>query len=387
MPATVSNHDCHLAPPPPISREFRIGGQFRRCSLYVVAGMAFCGGLVLLLPRPNAGRPLGEQLAVITVLAVLALAFWAYLQTWRLRIDDVGVWRRRLGFWTCWPWEAFDSGRVIEQEDGKIIRRDQPLWDRWLLVEYLPDADRKFVRLLLRKVLQNATALEQESAEPPAESVRVGLMFRGALEITRERVRFTGCRRQREFAWADIEHLRIVRKVQSGEPTFSVELKLRNERAIRGAVNRLDGKRLTRQTKQQPTWLKALGRIVPPPQWQCYRLCGELSSRAEGEFRIAHHRELIAFARWLGPGGALILGTFSLWPFIRGIGPMIQAPFMPLGWKIVAIGCGLLTAGMPSFLVWIQWRYISRQSRQAIVEIEAEMVQLDAMLQTPKSAA
>jgi hypothetical protein len=60
---------------------------------------------------------------------------------WRLKVDDRGIWRRRLLGWDFWPRKAFEEGRVLEGEDASTsyIFRDKPFWARKLSVDLLAE--------------------------------------------------------------------------------------------------------------------------------------------------------------------------------------------------------------------------------------------------------
>jgi hypothetical protein len=104
----------------------------RRSAVYVVAGVAAIAAIRvwllrdLLPPQRMADRANGCIFCAF--LALGAAATWRFC----LRVDALGISRRRVIGWDLWPWEAFEQARVFDFEGDFNSYRlsEKPFWAR-----------------------------------------------------------------------------------------------------------------------------------------------------------------------------------------------------------------------------------------------------------------
>src|SRR5262245_58248238 len=93
---------------PSVAREFSMRPDFRRCAWYVAIGLVslmIVGELLRangLAPRANPNRTWVDSLVGGTIVISAALGLLIATHSWRLRIDEIGVARRRLWWWDVW---------------------------------------------------------------------------------------------------------------------------------------------------------------------------------------------------------------------------------------------------------------------------------------------
>jgi hypothetical protein len=157
---------------------------------------------------------------VITV-ALVTLGTFGVVR-WRLRVDDQGIWRRRLLGWDLWPWEAFAEGRVSEGEDSSttFIFREKPFWARKMSLELLAEDDQRRILDLIRHVL----------VRPPEPVLPVELTilfgFRKEAYIARESLLIRNRGEVTRYAWKEIQSLRIRRRYHDRHDFSSLEIVL-----------------------------------------------------------------------------------------------------------------------------------------------------------------
>lgn len=133
------------------------------------------------------GNPLDGSIALLSLaFGIGPVALWAYVETYRLRLDEWGLSRRRLGIWSCWPWEAFSQGKVTVDRQ-KFTFGSRPIWDRWITTAFLPDADGAFVQEIVKSVVPAECRLEGRRLRLAQEvsEVTLGLVVMRKLRVTK----------------------------------------------------------------------------------------------------------------------------------------------------------------------------------------------------------
>lgn len=141
-----------------------------------------------------------------------------------------------------------------------------------------------------------------------------------------------------------------------------LELQLRGGETISGRVNsvRIDAQRIWAVGNRRADWPQRLASLTPPRCWQVFSTFGDLQSRAEGEFRLAHWRKKGTTARRMRavlPPACLAL---SGWAFIPKLVVAWNVQFFPPWWKAVALVCLALTMVVPPFAIWAVLHYMAR---------------------------
>src|SRR5690242_19985078 len=93
--------------------EFRALPEYRRCSLWAVRGMSALSAIAWVMRAYATTPPLYERKVIACAALTCACIMMAILvHSYRLRLDERGLWRRWLFRWELWPWEVFASGQV-----------------------------------------------------------------------------------------------------------------------------------------------------------------------------------------------------------------------------------------------------------------------------------
>lgn len=190
--------------PETIHGEYQMDPGLRRSCWYVLASIpvlvavgAFVGTV---LERPNR-----EGAAAMMIALAGGFILWMVVAlSWRLRIDNIGISRRLLWFWSLWTWDDFASGRIQKKSSGEFY---DPERRRSLQIGYLPQD-------VLRSVFDR---INESYVAPPAPPILEGLQFgkrfpfqpRGQMDATGIEVETkNGPIRVR---WSDVIRLRFVR--------------------------------------------------------------------------------------------------------------------------------------------------------------------------------
>jgi hypothetical protein len=125
---------------------------------------------------------------------------------WRLRLDEVGLARRRLWGWDVWKWDDFESGSFRRHGDG-FIASARPWWRRELTFCFLSEADQEFVRAACKFFFRPRRRQDAEDA-PGALVVRYQL-FRTVM-FREDGVLGTMGRKAFDLRWEDVSQVRLV---------------------------------------------------------------------------------------------------------------------------------------------------------------------------------
>jgi hypothetical protein len=357
---------------PPL-RIVRIWSAYRRCLLYLAIGGWLCLLLAALVPRGPVD-PVGALLSVL-IAGVLPGIAWLIATTYLVRIDEQGIARRRLGFWTLWPWEDFQQGRVrLHEKDGWLINTGRPLWDRWWLsLSFFEPNEMKFIEELVRRQCP-ATPVSEPAQLDVSEVELIQLFFRH-LVITHD-----GCLFKRSgklILWSEVSSVRIERRRVKSQDCYELIIVAQGQK-FRGPVNwfRQAGRWLSPRQDEDELWLVQLQQLVPPEKFTYVRSHGELRSVEEGKYRLKNLADLTRAMGWfevIGWGGMVASFIF--------FGPKMldwwNTPFLPLGWRIAGVVLILLTSLMPPLILIAVSRHVRRISlgQQAIIEQEIAALQ------------
>lgn len=354
-----------------------VKGEYRRCCLYVVLGFSLVAALG---PVLQPAQPWG-LVACVAVFVVVAAVFWLYLQTWRLRIDRTGLARRRLGLWSSWTWHHFAAGQVRTGESPLSFRcAARPWWDRWLFLEIVaPEAAVTELARLLRSLIPPPPAeMDRTQAVAVPAEIKIGLWLAGDLQLTAQGLAYRRGRDSRWLSWDDVLTLRLIRERVQKAIAHRLELQPRVGAAISGRVSsiRIDGRRIWAIGQRHADWPLRLQALMPPRCWQVFQTEGDLQSRAEGEFRLAHWRQKLTVARRIRNLLPPLFLALSGLCFVPKLIACWNAQFFPAWWKGVALACLALTMVMPSFLIWVFPHDAAQIFERKLRETEEELSRL-----------
>jgi hypothetical protein len=193
-----------MTDPETIHSEFRMDPGLRRSCWYVLAAIP-----VLVAVGTYVGthveRPNREGAAAMMIALAGGFALWMVIAlSWRLRIDEEGICRRILWFWSRWTWEDFASGRIQKKSGGEFY---DPERRRSLKIGYLP---RDVLPLAIDRINRSYTA---PSAPPILSGLQFGKRFpfqpRGRMDA--DGIELESKDGSIRFDWSDVIRLRFVR--------------------------------------------------------------------------------------------------------------------------------------------------------------------------------
>lgn len=359
-------------------REFRIEGQYRRCCLYLIIGGWVCGAVAMYVRAMN-GLPMEPGVLAFTffILGLAPVLFWIYVASYRLRLDEWGLSRRRFCWWTLWPWESFTAGDISFFVRKAILAKSKgPVWNRWIALGLFKKPENEFLLETLRRVIPPENWHEGERLELPVNKVSEATL--GLALVRKLRLDHEGCTllwKKGEFIpWDNVALFRIAKTQQKDTNVFRVEIHARDRSPVTGHLNAviLNGKSVGSIARGEESWNLRLQEVVPHRCWQYFRATGELHSVEEGEFRIAELQTRLGVLKvfW---GMAVFLLPLGAWNFVPGMIALWKNPFFPLGWKIVALVCGVLVMIQPSFVLCALAYSFGRRIRNSIVDAEREV--------------
>jgi hypothetical protein len=182
-----------------------------------VAGVAVAIGLAIwtkvagLNPRSWEAVAVTAGIFLAGAAGVLAIVF-----LYRIRIDERGVWRRRLVRWDLWPWEAFEGGHIRHGRLGDQLTYPTKGW-------YWRTISTSVLRKPDRAAFERAVARFRIPPPPPhlpdVLSVKYGL--RARFELSADGVRLIAHRHDAGelFPWPQVVKVELVRSTHD-RPDF-----------------------------------------------------------------------------------------------------------------------------------------------------------------------
>jgi len=256
----------------------------------------------------------------------------------------------------------------------------RPWWDRWLLLEFVePDTAAPKLARLLRTLIPTPPeeADHARAIAVPAE-VTIGLGLSRRLQLTAQGIEFRRGRESRRFSWDHVLILRLIRERVKHVFVHRLELQLRGGDAISGGVNsvRIDGRRIWAIGNRNADWPQRIASLTPPHCWQVFQTFGDLHSRAEGEFRLAHWRKKRTTVRRMRAVLPPVCLALSGSAFIPKLFVCWNEQFFPPWWKAVALVCLALAILNPPFLMWVFLHHMTQVWTRMLRETELEISRL-----------
>lgn len=366
-----------------LAREFPMRAEYRRCAWYAVLGMGGSLALVYLLRinglLPNAKANLDWFDRVFGAAAILGFSGGLLLlllatYRWRLRIDEMGVARRRLWGWDLWSWEEFREGRITFQQ-GSFVSKSRPFWRNWLDLRLLAGEDAAFVgeacKHFFRAESAQAASLEEQ------ELLLIYQMTKSAT------LRKTGVAakiglRIRWFDWSEFQQIRLWRYDHWTHRLRKVELIGPDRTLLIEGVQRTRGASGKNYKPPAPLVIPPIVdqfflTHAPPEKVVIWSLADAPSSQEECDWRRNHALKMLRIFTWLQRIVPAVMLSLS----IGAIGPNFlsvifgQDALPHLGWRILAALLGILSVGMPPFLIWVMVEVLRRAEEATLALLDA----------------
>jgi hypothetical protein len=313
------------ADPQRSATELRIKSEYRRVAIYLLIAYVVLVGTVIGLNLAGIGGGWDRALIGVPVFTVLLLALPVLIFRQRLRIDDAGVWRRRLFHWDLWPWGAFSSGQVKHGTHcDSFVYPGKPWWHRYLFLEFLEAGEREAVGQLLRDLLVPAPI------EVP-DNLQLNYGLRKWLFLSPEGVRFGRNKRSAGdlHVWKEVRQVRVKPLDHTRRDFHHLEIDF-VERASPIVLRIFRG---------NPTWKDAdadvilafLERHVDPQHFEITALTGPPRDAQEYERRLGglnrDEQQVRRLRQWSVPAVAIAEAGFVAYLLIFG-----KQPANPLQW-------------------------------------------------------
>jgi hypothetical protein len=329
-------------------RLFRLAPEYRRCGAYLVL---FClllaaveGGLKLAGLTPLTWAQLVASPLTVMAVALLGVA----VLTWRyaLRVDERGIWRRRFSRWDLWPWEAFATGAVrTGTSKDSWAYPARPWHSRYLLLEFLAEADRNALAEQIRQVWRPAPL-------PLSEEIEIRYGMGNRLILTRHGIVFRrrGNDQDHFYRWYEVVQLRVTRLDHRRRDFRTLELQLPRVAEPIRLQSRHGGRRW--EGPEAEIILAYLQQYVPADRVQVTALTGPPQDRDEANRRLAEldraDRQLRK-SRWVVAG---LLLAYCLLQADRFLGAVRRGPldWDWSRWLLLGILCFIL--GLLGIACW-----------------------------------
>jgi hypothetical protein len=262
--------------------ELRLAPEYRRCGVYVAVGYLVIAAVVVGLNLAEVNKtPWANLIAVLAVLAAAPGLLVALAFRYRIRVDEHGVWRRRVVRWDLWPWEAFEGRRVRYGRLGdQLTYPEKPWHSRTISASLLGERNRATFETIVRRY--------HVPPPPPdvPEELTLRLPMRRTIELSPDGVRLVGPREDgRLVPWQDVVRAEVIRATHDRPDFATLEVHL---------PARPKPVRLTHQ-KGAPTWRGAdaevialfLRRHLTDGQFQVTARRGPPADVAEADRRLA----------------------------------------------------------------------------------------------------
>jgi hypothetical protein len=313
-----------------LPRTFRARPEFVRCCVYLMVGGWISIGLAFAVrqqPWVLSGVAIG-----ISILCLAPLLLVLYVSTYRIVLDERGIARRRLFWWTLWPWEDLAAGHIRRSDTGyTLIHRQRPWWDRWLVPDLLPSDE---IRFLLEVVAE--TSLSQAAQTKPVHEMRLKWhVFPQPLLINQ-----AGCQLASEewLLWENIVEFRLQDSRNEGKTLRRLCITMRDGTCHSKLLREVAWNETTIVPDRHwdLTWIAVLQSIVPARCWKHFRLEGELQSVEEGDYRL-HQNASQAQATRVLDGFAVLFVALQVARIAPNVPRFWNDPFLGLGWKILIV--------------------------------------------------
>lgn len=196
--------------------------ELRRSSMWAIGGCTLIAGLIIFLQLPQQPKPLIERIVVASFFMIGAIWLAQYLLP-RIKVDEAGISKRVLWWWTLWPWEAFEDGRIHQgiAQYGYLFS-DLPWWSQRIELSLLSPEDSKEIDALIRRIWQPA------SAGPLPEQLELQFKWPKSqkLLLSPDRIAVSKRHQEWEYGWDSVLEV-VIWRLEKGRADFrELHLKL-----------------------------------------------------------------------------------------------------------------------------------------------------------------
>lgn len=334
--------------------EYQIAGEYRRCAVYCLLGALGIVILTSVLQTPRDGRPLASVMFASSVVLVLG-AF-----RWRIRVDQNGVWWRRLIGWKHWPWAAFESGE-IEKALGEraYIRRSEPWWSRKLGFDFLDEeAKGQIIEIL------DTHWRSPKPAEIP-DALEIGWRLFSKLSFAPDGIRVGKKSAAQIYRWDDVISVRIERPDHSRSDFKRMRIVL-PDRTLDFGVARHNGVTTTSWSAATAEVLAGIVlRYAAPERVTIISHTGPPKSEEEAMARVEIAREILKDSK----GGIIICSLMLLFQIVL----MISIAISIRSWTSRLIWIATTSLVVIAGIVLI--RYLQRLLGQKLEKAQAQLAE------------
>ncbi|NOX55209.1 MAG: hypothetical protein GXP27_12390 [Planctomycetes bacterium] len=184
-------------------REYQIAPEWRRTCWLAIVGLAAIGLTTYWIFRFVQNRGPLETALPCLFYAICAVGAALPLR-WRLRIDQHGISRRRLG-WDLWEWSDFASGRIRKRLWYVFYDPERPWWRRKLDLGIMAAEDRREVIAAINTHYR----LPPPPKIPAVLTIRYGL--RNSATFSPGGIRVANRGETHDYSWTDLQDAHITR--------------------------------------------------------------------------------------------------------------------------------------------------------------------------------
>lgn len=208
---------------------YRIAPQYRRSAIYLLVSIPIVTAVGIysgIYATDMLHQSLPEEARFSFVMPPALLVFFLVLilpsMLWSLRMDDRGISRRRWWGWDLWSWDDLASGKIQKHHPFTLVDPLRPWWRRKLNLDCMGDDD-------IQQVIRGIN-LRYRLPPPPqvAESLDIKYGFLRSAKLDALGIHVTTYGKTHQYAWDDVERLRITRMEPLRRNFKSIALSLPN---------------------------------------------------------------------------------------------------------------------------------------------------------------
>lgn len=261
-------------------RVFFLLPELRRSALWGIAGLLLIASVIFFVQPPQ-WRGQFERSCAAAVLVFAAIWLSQYLLS-RIKVDEDGISKRVLWWWTLWPWEAFEAGRIHQgiAQYGYLFP-GLPWWSQRIELSLLSPENSKEIDALIKSIWQ------PPNAGPLPEQLEINFKWPMSqkLLLSPDRITISKKHHQAEYLWRDVREV-VIWRLERGRQDFrELHLQLPDHDFVL--------RRRLHQGSEVVNWTGASSEEVsryimdhtPSERFHDFALTGESSSHSEVEVR------------------------------------------------------------------------------------------------------
>lgn len=208
-------------------RVFFLLPELRRSALWGMAGLLLIASVIFFVQPPQWRGHLERSFAAAVF--VFAAIWLSQYSLSRIKVDEAGISKRVLWWWTLWPWKAFEDGRIHQgiAQYGYMFP-DLPWWSQRIELSLLSPEDSKEIDELIRSIWQPPIA------GPLPEQLEI--IFKWPISqkllLSPDRITLSKKHHQAEYLWRDVREV-VIWRLERGRQDFrELHLKLPDQDVV-----------------------------------------------------------------------------------------------------------------------------------------------------------